>query len=210
MTVCGFATRDGIAWAWADGEAYRDDEPLPAPAIKLGVSPGGLVGFSTGYRDLSEAFRRTVVGFGPVSVDAAIRLLPEVLRFARARKIKRCRDLAIAYEPPTNFAVAGWSGDAVRGAVFYENRDFAAVEASAWLSPAIEAAPQSAADVLAIAQRQLEIVRRAIPDASGRDLTIAKIGLSGVVTTAVRLVLPGETAGRSAAYANEPRHEGAF
>ena len=114
-----------------------------------------------------------------------------MLRFARAWKIKRCRDLEIAYELPTNYAVAGWSGDTVRGAVFYESRDYEAVECDAWFSPSVEAEPQSAEDVLAIAQRQLKVVQRSIPAATGRDLTIAKIGSTGVAVAVVPLLIRG-------------------
>jgi hypothetical protein len=191
MTICGFAkTRDGSAFVWADGEAYRDSEPLSAKVVKLGVSPSGLCGISTGYFDLSERFRKTIEGFG-AQFDFAVRRLPETLRFARAWKVKRCRELEISYESPTNYAVAGWSGDTVRGAVFYESRDFEAVEADAWFSPSIEAEPQNAEDVLATAQRQLKVVQRSIPAATGRDLTVAKIGPTGVAVAVVPLLIKG-------------------
>ncbi len=191
MTVCGFAkTRDGSAFVWADGEAYRDREPLSRPVVKLGVSQSQIVGVASGYLDLTERFRTTIEGFG-AQFGLAIARLPEVLRFARAWKMKRCRDLEIAYESPTNYAIAGWSGDTVRGAVFYESRDFEAVECDAWFSPSVEAEPQSAEDVLAIAQRQLKVVQRSIPAATGRDLTIAKIGSARPAVAVVPLLIRG-------------------
>ena len=37
MTVCGFRKCDGFAFAWADGEVYRDDQPIDS-MVKLSVS----------------------------------------------------------------------------------------------------------------------------------------------------------------------------
>jgi hypothetical protein len=192
VTICGFArTRDGFAYAWADGEAYRDNEPLSTPVVKLGVSQSGLCGVSTGYLDLTERFRRTIEGFG-AQFDFAVRQLPETLRFARAWKVKRCRELEISYESPAaNYAIVGWSGDTVRAAVFYESRDYEAVECDTWLSPSVEAEPQNAEDVLATAQRQLKVVQKSIPAASGRDLTIAKIGPARPAVAVIPLLIRG-------------------
>jgi hypothetical protein len=102
--------------------------------------------------------------------------------------MKRCREIEVPYESPTNYALVGWSGDAIRGAVFYESRDFEAVECDAWFSPNVEGEPQTAEDVLATAQRQLRVVQRSIPAAGGRDLTIAKIGSARPVVAVVPLL----------------------
>ena len=103
------------------------------------------------------------------------------MRAARAAKIKHAREYDYAYNAKAAYALLGCSAGQMRGAVFDERRNFEPVEADEWLSPYVDAEPESAAGVLAVAQRQLQYVRRECPDATGRMLTVARLDPDGVV-----------------------------
>jgi len=194
VTVCGFAkTRDGRAFAWADSEVYRDDSPVGS-AVKLACSQAGIVGAATGYLDLAKEFVQRVERLGAMSISGAIATLPARLRAARDAKIKRMRELDCAYEPHTVYGLVGWTGAEMLGAVFDEGRDFAPVITEAWLSPHVDASPATAAEVLAVAQKQLGYVRQHIPKATGLMLSIARLGPAGIAQTSVPLLIAGETA----------------
>ena len=172
MTVCGFSN----GFAWADGEAYgHDGQPLASPVLKLGVSSGGFVEVGCGYMSMVAEFRRAVAGLGRTSFAGATATLPAVLRQMARLKRAELRALDLDYELQTAaFGLCGFVDGRFRGVVFYENRDFEPVEADAWTSPTVNRTPNSAADVLAMAQKQLRFVQVKAPSATGRQLTIAR------------------------------------
>jgi hypothetical protein len=197
MTLIGFnLCRDGTGLMWADGEAYRTavhelSVPIDADVTKLAVSSGGLVGCSTGYLDLSQRFREMVERFGDRTFDDAVARLPLMLRAEHAIKRTRMRGVELAYEAHSTYLLSGWAGGVACCAVFSEARDFEPFEVDGWLSPHVEAgAPQSAAEVADVAMEQLRTIRRAVClDATGRMLTIARIGPERTVKVSVPLVV---------------------
>ena len=69
-----------------------------------------------------------------------------------------------------------------------EANGFVPQEADAWASPGFDAAPpRNSQDVLGIAVKQMNVLRREIPLATGRTLEIAKIGPRGVARARVPL-----------------------
>lgn len=197
MTVCGFRIAAGgaFALAWADGEIYRDDAVV-GELTKLARSPAGLVGIATGFADLARQWRGMVKALGYASFDSAVAALPAQLRAARAVKVQHARDHGYAIDVATTYALSGCSYGHLRGAVFYERRNFEPTEADAWLSPYIDAEPETADAVLAVAQRQLTYVQRECPGATGGMLSIARIGANKTITVQVPLLLAHE--GRAA------------
>ena len=190
MTILGFSlTRDGNAWTWADSEAYLDDEPQSEEVMKLAVSPEGLVGASTGYIDMGRRFRGMVEGFASTSFEGAVSVVPSMLRAEHALKQKRMRDVELVYAPTMKYLLVGWSADVACGAVFLEARGFEAVEYDAWSSPYVNTRPQNALEVLEAAQEQMRTLRRDIPTATGRSLTIARVGSLRTVRTSVPLLI---------------------
>jgi hypothetical protein len=117
-----------------------------------------------------------------------------MLRAALAEKQKALRDLGMFERTTTTFAIVGWAGSDMLGLVFYQNRNFEATESDAWYSPNVDAWPESAEDVLVVAQAQIAIVRQTNPAATGLDLTIAKVGVGKAVTTTVPLLVAEERA----------------
>jgi hypothetical protein len=194
MTVCGFAKAcGGVAYVWADSECYIKWRPIPEPTPKLVVSAGNLVGVATGYRTLTETFRDLLVGLGRASFASAIKILPALLRRALAQ------DSAARLVPYENgatiisCAICGMDGDAFRGAVFHAGNRFEPVLRDAWTSPHVSHGVESAADVLKIAQSQIQIVRKDIAStATGKSLSVAKIGPDRVVQVSVPLLLAHE------------------
>jgi hypothetical protein len=87
------------------------------------------------------------------------------------------------------------AGD-MRGAVFAEAANFEPREAFAWLSPDIGGAPPATAtEVLAVAQRQVRFVRdHHYPGATGRTLTVLRVGRLGIATRSVPLLIGDERA----------------
>jgi len=121
------------------------------------------------------------------SLTAAMDELREAARYVATTKRANRERKGDDSPPRSHFGLVGFEGGRLRGFTMNEVEDFRPVEAEAWASPAFASRPRSAAEVLAVALAQLEIVRRKIPRATGRALTIAKIGPLGVATTTVRL-----------------------
>jgi hypothetical protein len=198
MTICGFAkTRSGAAFAWADSESYIHGRPIRESTTKLIVS-GNLVGMGVGYRTLTESFRTILIGLGPVSFASALSRLPALLTRALEQ------DRAARYQPYENgatiltAAICGVDDGAFRGAVFRAGNRFQPAPHDAWTEPHISQSVETAADVLQIAQRQIAVVRKEIaPTATGRALSIAKIGPEKVATMSIPLLLAHER-GRAA------------
>ncbi len=184
MTLIGFnRCRDGMGLVWADGEMYRPVHgdlfvPSDEDDVKLVVSSGGLVGCAAGYLYLCERFREMIKRFGDCTFDDAAARLPLMLR-------------AEAYEKSGTYLLAGWSAGAARCAVFQQTRNFEPFETDSWTSPAVNyATPQNAAAVVDIAMSQLSIIRRELcRDATGRLLTVARIGSLRTVKTSVPLLI---------------------
>jgi hypothetical protein len=198
MTICGFAkTRSGIGFSWADSESYIYGRPIPEETPKLAVSTGNIVGMGVGYRTLTESFRLLLIELGRASFSCALSRMPALLRHELAvddayRKTPR--------ETLTTLAVCGMDGGQFKGAVFAERNRFEPVLRDAWTAPHISQSVETAADVLQIAQCQIGIIRKDIAaDATGGQLTIAKIGPEKVVTTRVPLLLAHE-GGRAAGF----------
>jgi hypothetical protein len=198
MTICGYArSRSGIGFAWADSESYIRGRPIPGTTQKLVISPGAVVGVATGYRTLTEAFMSILVSLGQASFTNAIRSLPALLTRALEQ------DRAARYEPYENgatiitCAICGVDGGAFRGGVFRAGNRFEPVLRDAWTSPHVSHGVESAADVLKIAQSQIQIIKEVSPDATGKSLSIAKIGPEKVVMMSVPLLLAHEP-GRAA------------
>ena len=84
----------------------------------------------------------------------------------------------------------------MRGVVFAEGASFEPKETSAWCSPDVGGAlPTTAQEVLAVAQRQLRFVRaRHYPAATGRTLTIARVGADRIAKRSVPLLIGDEAA----------------
>jgi hypothetical protein len=84
----------------------------------------------------------------------------------------------------------------MRGVVFAEASNFEPREAAAWLSPDVGGAlPATAGEVLAVAQRQLRFVRaRHYPGATGKALTVLRVGRLGIAKRSVPLLLIGDEA----------------
>ena len=197
MTVCGFVKGGGHAWIWADGETYEDGRPLPKGANKLCVSRSGFVATGTGYWSLLDRFLDQVYCLGAATFDDAAARLPATLRAASSAKREA---LGSQYGSAARFALIAADGEAVRAAVFEEARDFRPFEPDAWSSPYVDATPpRSAADVLAFAQAQLRLVRRKIPEATGKLLRIARVGAGKVAKESVPLLLGDERNIRPAA-----------
>jgi len=194
--VVGFAiSGGGVGWAWADTEVYYDDQPLPGRVEKLAVSPGGLVGMSTGYLSLLRQFCVMVAGLERADFSAAVARLPTELRRARSEWREELVSVDVEYEPKTKFALIGAdSAGRIRGAVFTEAREFEPVEREAWSSPFVDRPASNGAGVLALAQTQLAFVQAKAPRATGGRLTVAKIGPAGVARTSVPLLLAAERA----------------
>jgi hypothetical protein len=82
----------------------------------------------------------------------------------------------------------------MRGLVFEEAANFEPRETFTWLSPNVGGAlPATAQEVLAVAQRQLQFVRaRHYPGATGKTLTIARVGRTGIAVRKVPLLIGNE------------------
>jgi hypothetical protein len=96
--------------------------------------------------------------------SGALRGLPAQLRQACAEQHAHCRAIRAPYEVDLTCGLIGWSGSEMGGAVFAEGANFEPKEASAWLSPnGGGALPTAAQEVLAVAQRQLQLFRSNYP-----------------------------------------------
>ena len=84
----------------------------------------------------------------------------------------------------------------MRGVVFAEVANFEPRDASAWFSPDVGGLlPTTAQDVLAVAQRQLRFVRaRHYPGATGKTLTVLRVGADRIATRSVPLLIGDERA----------------
>jgi hypothetical protein len=82
----------------------------------------------------------------------------------------------------------------MRGAVLAEAVNFEPREASAWLSPDVGGPlPATAEDVLAVAQRQVRFVQdHHYPGATGKTLTVLRVGRLGIAKRSVPLLLIGD------------------
>lgn len=162
----------------------------------MAVSPGGLVATATGLSALTRQVRRLVAGLGLASFSAAVSSLPHDLRRACAEARAYCRAIRADYEVELACGLIGPCDGEMRGVIFAEAANFEPTFASSWLSPDVGGAlPATAQAVLETAQRQVRLIRaRHYPDASGRMLTIARVGADRVVTRRVPLLIGDERA----------------
>jgi hypothetical protein len=196
MTVCGFAkTNSGTGFAWADSEGYIDRRPIAEHKRKLFVTAGALVGMGVGYRTLTDAFQSILTGLGHASFSTVLRRLPALLRHALVVDDAERR---APRKTHTTLAVCGMERGEFHGGVFGEANNFEPVSREAWVSPHVDQHVDSAGDVLQIAQRQIQIVRREISAAAtGGALSVAKVGPDRVVQLRVPLLIGAER-GRAA------------
>jgi hypothetical protein len=194
MTCCGFIIRNGEGYVWGDGEQYVNGRPVTQRIEKVAVSPGGLAAVSSGLSSLTAEVRLIVAGLA--SFSDALRVLPAHLREACAEAHAHCRAIRAAYEVPLTCGLIGPCDGRMRGVVFAESAGFEPSEASAWLSPDIGGAlPATAHEVLETAQRQLRFVRdHHYPHASGRMLTVLRVGATGIAKRSVPLLIGDERA----------------
>jgi hypothetical protein len=157
--------------------------------------PGRLAAVATGHSSLCDRVRRLVAGLGLASLSGAIARLPAHLRQACAEERAHCRAIGARYEVDLACGLIGPCGDGMRGAVFEEANGFEARSVAAWLSPDVGGAlPATAQEVLSVAQRQLRFVRSLYPGATGRTLTIARVGADRIATRSVPLLIGDERA----------------
>src|SRR5208283_5478738 len=124
MTACGYSISQRGGWIWADSEIYRDGAPDDV-MVKVGISDGGLIGIGTGFAALVGQFRDLFGSLRATSFrEAAFSVLPRQLRAARTAKIREMRELGMAYDRPTDYALIGRTAGEIRGCVFHEARDF--------------------------------------------------------------------------------------
>jgi hypothetical protein len=195
MTCCGFVARDGDAYIWGDGEQYLNGRPMTHQIEKVAASPGGIVGVSTGHSSLCAEARQLVASLGGATIGSARRLLPHALRQACADEHARCRAIGARYEVAFALGPIGSCGYGMRGLVFEEAANFEPRGTFTWLSPDVGGAlPATAQEVLAVAQRQLQFVRTLYPGATGKQLTVARVGPLGIATRSVPLMIGDERA----------------
>ena len=190
MTICGFALGGGVGWAWADAEAYSDDgEPTGRDVEKLGVAEGALVICGAGWRTIVAEIAVTAY---QLKSGAATANLAKLMSLASglSRSKRACFERSgIPWSADTRFgAILIDEGGRLRGLTMHEAEDFVPRRCDAWSLPGVGRVPTCAADVEAIARDQIGIVRREIPRATGRALTVAKIGPRGVATA--KMLLP--------------------
>ena len=178
MTICGISVVSPIsAVTWADSEIFTDEAPS-GHACKLAVNAlAGILAVATGRLAL---LRETAAALSDcVSFDEASVRLPERLRQAA---LSYC-GMDIAARDPLGVnlhAIVGYSHryGRVVGAIFRGDRDFEPVlPCRRFLAPQFED-PEKVDHELAIitvAQRQLELLRRQSPEASGGALVIAEL-----------------------------------
>ena len=196
MTVCGFVVGGSGGYVWGDGEQYLKGRPMTHPIEKVAASPGGLAAVSTGHSSLCAKVRRLVAGLGLASLSGAIARLPAHLRQACAEERAHCRAIGARYEVDLTCGLIGVCDGEMRGVVFAEAANFEPRDASAWLSPDVGGAlPATAQEVLAVAQRQLRFVRsRHYPGATGKTLTVVRVGRTGIAKRSVPLLIGDERA----------------
>jgi len=187
LTVCGFSIGDGQAWAWADAEAYDDGAPSGRDVRKMGVSVGGAVVIGAGDASVVGEVAQVAAQLKTTALLVAVETMAEAAQYVAAAKRGLRESRGAALPPSSHFGVVGVEGGRLRGFTMRQAEGFRLVEVEAWASPASASQPRSAAEVLAVALAQLEIIKREFPGATGRALTIAKIGPLGVATTTVRL-----------------------
>ena len=115
---------------------------------------------------------------------------------ATAFELTRTPELRARYEVDLTCGLIGLCDGEMRGVVFAEASNFEPREAAAWLSPDVGGTlPATAQEVLAVAQRQLRCVRSlSIPVATGRTLTIARVGADRIATSSVPLLIGDDRA----------------
>jgi hypothetical protein len=145
---------------------------------------------------LCAEVRRLVAGVGGASLSGAIRALPHELRKACAEERAHCRAIGARYEVDLTCGLIGLCEGEMRGVVFAEAANFEPRDASAWLSPDVGGLlPTTAQDVLAVAQRQLRFVRtRHYPGATGKTLTVVRVGAYRIAKRSVPLLVGDELA----------------
>jgi hypothetical protein len=195
MTVCGFIVTRDSALVWGDTEQYLAGRPTADLLEKVVASPGGLTAVSTGYSSLCAKARQLVTGLGGATKGSALRLLPHELRQACADQHAHCRALGARYEVSFALGLIGPCGYGMRGAVFVESANFEPRETFTWLSPDVRGAPPATAqEVLSVAQRQLRLVRNLYPGATGKTLTVLRVGRLGIAKRSVPLMIGDELA----------------
>jgi hypothetical protein len=196
MTCCGFIVRESDAYLWGDSEQYLNGRPMTHPIDKVAISPSGLAAVATGLASLCAEVRRLVADLGLASLSNAIARLPHELRQACAKEHAHCREIGARYEVDLALGLIGPCNGEMRGVVFAEAANFKPREAAAWLSPNVGGAlPTTAQEVLAVAQRQLRFVRtRHYPGATGRMLTITRVGADRIAKRSVPLLVGDELA----------------
>jgi hypothetical protein len=155
-------------------------------------SPGGLAAVATGHSSLCADVRRLVAGLGLASPSEAIARLPAQLRAACVKQRAHCHAIGARYEVDLACGLIGVAAGEMRG-VLAEAANFEPRDASAWFSPDINGAlPTTASEVLAVAQQQLRYVRSLYPSATGKTLTIARVGRTGIAVRKVPLLIGDE------------------
>lgn len=188
MTVCGFVIGGGVGWAWADAETYDEGgAPTGRDVQKLGVADGALVIVGAGHASTVVEIVTTADSLKGASATAAAAMLGDWARELSARKRAAYERRGETYRPETRFGAILVEDGRLRGLVMKEAEDFRSVPAEAWGSPRLNLWPQKAEDVEAVALAQIGVIKQALPRATGRALTIAKIGPRGVATAAIRL-----------------------
>jgi hypothetical protein len=196
MTCCGFVARDGDGYIWGDGEQYLNGRPMTHQIEKVAASPGGIAAVATGHSSLTDKVRRLVAGLGLAPLSTAVARLPHDLRKACAEERAHCRAIGARYEVDLTCGLIGSCDGAMRGVVFEEQANFAAREAFAWCSPDVGGPlPATAQEVLAVAQRQLRFLRaRHYPGATGKRLTVVRVGADRIARRSVPLLIGDERA----------------
>jgi hypothetical protein len=165
------------------------------PIEKVTASPSGIAAVATGHSALCAKVRRLIAGLGLGSLSGAMRTLPHELRKACTEQRAHCRAIGARFEVELTCGLIGLCDGEMRGVVFEEAADFEPREASAWLSPDVGGAlPATAQEVLAVAQRQLQFVRSHYPGATGKGLTVVRVGADRIATRKVRLLIGDEQA----------------
>lgn len=162
---------------WADSEFYRDSAPAGMTS-KIAINPMA-VALGTGTGSLWMLRQAGNAVQAAATADEALTKLPAVLRQAHATAC----DTSATPNRDGAYCLVGWS--LVLGRVagwIMRAPDFTPRLASQWSCPSMGAFDLvDDQDALDIAQRQLELVRREMPTASGGALILARI-TAGAIT----------------------------
>jgi hypothetical protein len=179
----GFVDAPDRAFLWCDSEVFSEDRSS-GHAPKLAINSVGaccIVGSGRmgPFRDAADALL-TCIDF-----DEAVAELPRAMRMAT--KVYRATEIAARAPLRSQFiGLIGFSRryGRVVAAKFELDDDFApAVPCRSFMSPTLDGVLhiKDHQSLIAIARRQLEVLRQRLPDAGGGALIIAEVGRDGVV-----------------------------